>query len=362
MSGDSGDKTEPPTPKRLREAREQGDVAKSQDVAAAMTMFGASLFFIGMWQDVFSNLLNLIELPTKLIHLPFEEAFPVTVSGIVSIAFDILIPVIATLMFLAVAADLMQIGVLFSVKSVMPKLDNLNPKKWFSKVFSIKNLGEFVKNILKVSVLTATVWIILSNYIKELFAIASGTIWSLWYILGSVLRDLTLSVSMVFSVIACIDFMFQKWQYNKRQMMSKQEIKQEYKDMEGDPLIKGKRKQLHQEMAMQNPANKVRKAKVVVVNPIHYAIAIDYERGRTLLPVILAKGEGILAQRMVAIAQEEGIPVMQNIPLAHSLFMDGIEDAYIPRNLIAPVAEVLRWVNSLNKDILRKPTSTDRYQ
>lgn len=355
MSTSSGSKTEPPTPKRLREAREQGDVAKSQDVPAAVTMLGGSLFFIWMWRDVLTNLLFLIEVPTKFMNLPFEQALPATVVGIMSVSFSLLIPVIGTLMFLAFAADIAQIGFLFSTKAVIPKLDNIHPKKWFSKVFSIKNLGEFVKNILKVAVLTVTVWFILSSYIKELFSIASGTIWDLWYILGSILRDLTLSVSMVFSIIACIDFMFQKWQYSKRQMMSKEEIKQEYKDMEGDPLIKGKRKQLHQEMAMQNPVNKVRKAKVVVVNPVHYAIALDYEKNRTPLPVILAKGEGIVAQRMVAIAEEEGIPIMQNIPLAHSLFMDGIEDAYIPRNLIVPVAEVLRWVSSLKKEGLRRP-------
>lgn len=350
MSTSSGSKTEPPTPKRLREAREQGDVCKSQDVPAALTMLGGSLFCIWMWKDILGSLLNLVDLPMKLMDLPFEEALPTTISGIFSIAGSILLPIISILMLLAFSADIMQIGFLFAAKSAIPKLDNIHPKKWFTKVFSIKNLGEFVKNILKVSVLGITVWFILTNYIQELFSIPSGNIWSLWQILGSILKDLVLSVSLVFSVIACIDYMFQRWQYNKRQMMSKEEIKQEYKDMEGDPLIKGKRKQLHQEMALQNPLNKVRKAKVVVVNPIHYAIALDYEKNRTPLPIILAKGEGTIARRMVAIAKEENIPVMQNIPLAQSLFMDGIEDAYIPRNLIAPVAEVLRWVNSLEKE------------
>ncbi len=345
----SGEKTELPTPKRLRDAREQGDVCKSQDVGAALTMLGGALFYIVMWQDIFTSLINLIELPMKTMNLPFDQALMPTVAGIISISFSILIPTIAILMGIAIAADVMQIGFLFAVKSVIPKLDNIHPSKWFSKVFSMKNLIEFLKNIFKVVVLAVAVWMILSNYLHDLFSIASGNIWGLWYTVGSILRDLLLSVSLVFSVIAAIDYMVQRWQYNKKQMMSKEEIKQEYKDMEGDPLIKSKRKQLHQEMAMQNPLNKVKKAKVVVINPIHYAIALDYEKERTPLPVILAKGEGTIAMRMVAISKEEGIPVMQNIPLAHSLFLDGVEDAYIPRNLIAPVAEVLRWVNSLER-------------
>ena len=117
--------------------------------------------------------------------------------------------------------------------------------------------------------------------------------------------------------------------------------------VQGDPQIKGKRKQLHQEMLSQNTLGNVRKAKVLVTNPTHYAVALDYEKDRTPLPIILAKGEGFLAQRMMQVAREEGIPIMRNVPLARSLFESGTENAYIPKDLIGPVAEVLRWVQSL---------------
>ena len=132
--------------------------------------------------------------------------------------------------------------------------------------------------------------------------------------------------------------------------MSKDEVKREYKEMEGDPQIKGKRKQLHQEMLSQNTLGNVRKAKVLVTNPTHYAVALDYEKDRTPLPVILANGEGFLAQRMMQVAREEGIPIMRNVPLARSLFENGTENAYIPKDLIGPVAEVLRWVQSLQRN------------
>ncbi len=153
----------------------------------------------------------------------------------------------------------------------------------------------------------------------------------------------------VFCVIAAADWCFQKWQFNKQHMMSKEEVKREFKESEGDPLIKGKRKQLHQEMIAQNQIANVRKAKVLVTNPTHFAVALDYEKDRTPLPVILAKGQGVLAQRMIETAREEGIPIMRNVPLARSLYEQGTENAYIPQDLIGPVAEVLRWVQSLRQ-------------
>ena len=150
-------------------------------------------------------------------------------------------------------------------------------------------------------------------------------------------------------MLAALDFFFQKWQFTKNNMMSKDEIKREYKESEGDPLIKSKRKQLHQELINQNSLQKVRKAKVLVVNPTHYAVALDYEKDKTPLPVILAKGQGELALRMMEVARQEGIPIMHNVSLAQSLYAEGTEDSYIPRELIGPVAEVLRWAQSLGK-------------
>lgn len=161
--------------------------------------------------------------------------------------------------------------------------------------------------------------------------------------------DLVLVSAGVFCVIAAADWCFQKWQFNKQHMMSKEEVKREFKESEGDPLIKGKRKQLHQEMIAQNQIANVRKAKVLVTNPTHFAVALDYEKDRTPLPVILAKGQGVLAQRMIETAREEGIPIMRNVPLARSLYEQGTENAYIPQDLIGPVAEVLRWVQSLRQ-------------
>jgi len=275
-------------------------------------------------------------------------SFVGTLIGI-TLAVSIVAPLVGLVMAVALVANLGQVGILFAFKGAMPKLENISPSKWFQKVFSMKNLVEFLKNIIKVTVLGVTVWVVMRDHLPTLFAIQRGTIWTLWEVLGLALKDLLLMAAGVFCVIAAVDYLFQKWQYAKNHMMSKDEVKREYKEMEGDPQVKGKRKQLHQEMLSQNALGNVRKAKVLVTNPTHYAVALDYEKDRTPLPVILAKGEGFLAQRMIRVAQEEGIPIMRNVPLARSLFENGTENAYIPKDLIGPVAEVLRWVQSLQR-------------
>ena len=169
--------------------------------------------------------------------------------------------------------------------------------------------------------------------------------------LGTILFELAAYVSGVMVVLAALDYLFQRWQHTKKLMMSKDEVKREYKEMEGDPQIKSKRKQMHQEMIAQGATQNTRKATVLVTNPTRLAIALYYEDEETPLPIVLAKGEGALAKRMVAAAREEGIPIMQNIPLARALFADAGENTYIPGDLVRQVADVLLWVRSLKKDV-----------
>ena len=171
----------------------------------------------------------------------------------------------------------------------------------------------------------------------------------MWSVVGAAVGELLLYSAGAFAVVAAVDYLYQRYKWTNDHKMSIDEVKREYKESEGDPMIKSQRKQLHREMINQNTVSNVRKAKVLVTNPTHYAVALDYDKDKTPLPVILAKGEGWLAQRMIAAAKEEGIPIMRNVPLAQALYREGTENAYIPRDLIGPVAEVLRWVESLKQ-------------
>ncbi len=343
------DKTEQPTPKCLREAREKGDVCKSQEISAALVVLVLALYLIVMSDTVFTEITALITASFDAIHLPYERALERVSYFAAESFFLIVFPIVFLVMGAALIGNLAQTGFLFSMKAGLPKLENLNPAKWFKKVFSVKNAVEFLKNIIKVCVLAYAVAYVLEKYLRVFFKLQDSTVWGLWTVLGEAAKDLLIISCSVFCVIAGLDFLFQKWQYAKQHMMSKDEVKREYKEMEGDPHIKSKRKQLHQELIAQNSINNVRKAKVLVTNPTHYAVALDYEKGRTPLPVVLAKGDGQLAKRMIKVAQEEGIPIMRNVPLARQLFETGTENAYIPADLIKSVAEVLRWVQSLNK-------------
>ena len=321
----SDEKTEQPTPKRLREAREKGDVCRSQDIAPALTTLAVGVYLAANAAHIFSQLRDMVLLPMEYITLPFHEAMARAVPLVVHSSVMLVAPVVGIVMGVALAGTLAQTGVLFAFKAAMPKLENLDPKKWFQKVFSMKNLFELVKNLIKVGVLGGVVFFILKKYLPMLFGMPESGIGAMWTVVGAAVNSLVLTAAGAFCVIAALDYLYQRYKYNQNHMMSKDEVKREFKESEGDPHIKSKRKQLHKEMLAQNSLDNVRKAKVLVTNPTHYAVALDYEKNRTPLPVVLAKGEGLLAKRMMEVAKQEGIPIMRNVPLARALYRDGAE-------------------------------------
>jgi type III secretion protein U len=208
---------------------------------------------------------------------------------------------------------------------------------------------ELLKTIVKTVVIAFVVKIAVEENLGLLLSIPYGGLEGIAPVAGSLFSALIFRVAPVFLVVAAVDYTFQRYQYIKGLKMSKDEVKREYKEMEGDPQIKGKRKQLHQEMAMSGTLEGVRKAQVVVTNPTHVAVALIYDEKKTPLPIIAGMGEGFLAQRIIEVAKEEGIPIMQNVPLARALLHDGAENEYIPADLIRPVAEVLRWAQQLRE-------------
>lgn len=344
----SGEKTEQPTDKRLRESREKGDIAKSTEVVSAAGVIGAISYFMIFGQEVFGKIMSVSDyIFLNSAQKPFEEALITNGQLITNMAIGIVLPFVAIVLSCVLAALIIQTGFLIAPKAAIPKLSNLNPQKWFKKVFSVKNVFEFVKNILKVLVLSCAVYIAVKNNFRDLFKLLNADIANVWIVSANILKTIFLYTIGTFSVIAAIDFLYTRFKYTKDHMMTKDEVKREYKESEGDPLIKSKRKQFHRELLNQNKINKTRKAKVLIVNPTHYAVAIDYDPKTQKFPTILAKGEGDLAKRMIAIAKEENIPIMRVPPLARSLFAEGEEDQYVPNDLLMQVAEVLKFVQDL---------------
>ena len=342
------EKTEQPTPKRLRDARQKGQVPKSSEVPSALVVLALTLYLMARGETIFAMVSDMAATVFSLSAGPWDEALRKSADLVVRCSFNILAPLVILVVAASLAANLGQVGVLFSAKAAIPSLDNLSPGKWFKKTFSKKNAFEFLKNLLKVGVLSIAVWQVIDRHFRELFILPMGDINGLWSVLAGSARDLTLTAVAAFCVLAAIDYVYQRFSFTKEHMMSKDEVKREYKEMEGDPLIKSKRRQLHQEMANQSAVGRVKKAKVLITNPTHVAVALDYDQEKNPLPIILAKGEGHLAQRMIEAARAAGIPILRQAPLARNLYENGLEDSYIPKDLWGPVAEVLRWVQALS--------------
>lgn len=344
----SGEKTEQPSAKRLRNARQKGDIPKSTEVVSAATVLAVAGVLIVNSADIFTELSAVISYVLEnAARMPYEEALELLGGAVLSCAFNIVVPIVFAVIIAALVALLAQTGFLIAPQAAMPKLENLSPAKWFKQVFSKKNLFEFVKNVIKVLVLTAAVFIAVRDNSAEIFKIPSASINDMWMVAGVLFKDMIIYSLVAFSLLAAIDFVYTRFRYTKEHMMSPDEVKQEFKESEGDPHIKQKRKQLHQEMSNQATLAKTRKAKVLIVNPTHYAVAIDYEQGKTKLPLIVAKGQGEMARRMIETAKEEQIPIMRQPALARALYADGVEDAYVPADLLIQVAEVLKVVARL---------------
>lgn len=346
----SSEKTEQPTNKRLRDARKKGQVAHSKEVSSTALLLGLFAYFYygGPW--IYRQLLELIVTPAEFYHLPFDQALPKALIAVSTSVVLLSLPAIGIVIVIGVAANYFQVGPLLSFEPLSPKLSKLNPMEKLKQIFSMKNFIEFVKSVIKVVFLSILIYILIRDSMPALVYIPYNGLDAIIQLLNILLFRLAVVTGFAYIVIAVADLFFQRRQHTKQLMMTKQEVKQEHKENEGDPQIKGKRRQLHREMASGEVEERVKKSTVLVTNPTHYAVALYYEKGRTPLPVLLAKGKGGLALRMIDIAQREGVPVMRNVPLARALYSDAESDRCIPRQFIEPVAEVLRVVIRLRQE------------
>lgn len=343
----SSDKTEEPTAKKLRDARQKGQVAKSQDVTTAVLMCSLFAVIAVLWDWLLVQLRELLLLPAAFHGVPFAKALPEVAYGILLKTMLISLPFLLVGFIAGAAGAYFQVGPLLSFESVQPDLKKLNPLQKAQQIFSMKSIIEFLKSSLKVCLIGYIIFGLIEASIDGLTRTPYGGITALFTGLTTVMWSLAMKVGLTYLCIAAFDYFFQKHQHIKELKMSKDEVKREYKESEGDPHIKGKRKQLHQEMLANNQVQRTRKASVVVTNPTHFAVAIYYDERDNLLPRVIAKGADHVARSMVAAAKEEGIPVMQNVMLARALHADVPIDHFIPSDLIEPMAEVLRWVREL---------------
>lgn len=345
----SAEKTEQPTNKRLRDARKKGQVAHSKEISSTALLIGLFAYFYFGADWIYQQLVGMVAFPAEFHGVSFDQALPSVLTG-VTVKFLLLsLPALGIVLVLGVAVNYFQVGPVFSVEPIAPKLSKLNPLEKLKQIFSKKNFVEFAKSVFKVVFLGVLIYYLIRGAIPALVHIPYDGLDGVILLLGQLLYRLAMVTGFAYVTIAAADFVFQRKQHIKQLMMSKQEVKQEHKENEGDPQIRGRRRQLHRELANDEVSKRVKRSTVLVTNPTHYAIALYYEKGVTKLPVLLAKGKGPLALRMIDIARQEGIPVMRNVPLARALYDNGSLDRFIPRNLLEEVAEVLRVVIRLRQ-------------
>jgi flagellar biosynthesis protein FlhB len=345
------DKTEDPTPKRLREARKKGQVPKSQDATQAFLFLIGFSVLIGIGPQLTTNLkafsIKYLELSTTNTMLSTDALYNILTDSIMFMLIN-LSPMLGAIMVIAIGVNYAQVGSLFTFETIKPSLNKINPfngiKKWFSPATFI----ELIKTLIKFAIVIFLAYGIIKDLIRPLVLSVGSDLQNMNFLLKEMIMKFTYKVSVVFVIIAAADYFLQKKMMMKNLKMSKDEIKREYKQDEGDPMFKHKRKELAHELVFNNMMKKARKATAVVVNPIHMAAAIQYERGKSAAPVVVAKGRNLIAEQLKQIAKEEGIPIIRNISLAHAL--NKIElDEQVPEQLYTAVAEVLNFVYKLEQ-------------
>jgi flagellar biosynthetic protein FlhB len=346
----AGDKSEQPTPKRLRESREKGQVFKSKDVIQAVLFATAAAVLTVGGSHYVAELKNLMR----------ETFQPEVIKG--DMPLDVLLarmgyawskflllstPFLGALMITAVAANFVQVKALFAPQAIKPKFDKLNPLAGLKNMFaSSKTYIEVLKNLIKFTIVFWILYQTIRNGLRDIVPTAGIDLAQTAALAGHMLTTILYKVAAVFIIIGSADYMIQKKLYMKNMMMSKEEVKQEYKDAEGDPHVKHMRKHLFEQIMHQSVAHNVPKATVVVANPTHYAIALRYEEKSMQAPHITAKGQDSMALRIIDIAKKNSVPVVRNIGLAHSLY--DLEIGHeIPEDLYEAVAEVLNFVYQL---------------
>jgi len=346
----NGEKTEEATPKRKEEAKKKGQVAKSSEISSAFVILAGfytlKLLGVSVYTELASYMtacLSSLATGDLTIHAVQLLFFSV---GIVIV--KTILPLLLTIMLISVLINFMQVGVIFSPNVLMPDFGKINPLSGFQRLFSKRSLVELAKALFKVGIIGYFVYrfaVVQTNDIPKL--ISMDLLDSL-KLTGSLVLDLAFQIITVMMILAIFDYMYQWWDHNQNLKMSKQEIKEEMKQTEGNPQVKSKIREKQRAMAMRRMMQEIPKADVVVTNPTHLAIALKYEQSMAA-PVVLAKGQDFLAERIKQVARENKVIIVENKPLARALYPVVDIGDIIPAELYQAVAEVLAYVYRLKK-------------
>lgn len=353
MASDSDmqEKTEDATPQRRDEFRKQGQVAQTRELSSALALFGLALLiyfmgrlFIEQFYEIYSEMYG------KQIATAVRSGnvMPSLVFAFKKIFF-LTLPVYTILFALGMASSLVQIGFLFTNETLTPNLKKINPLEGLKRMFSLKALVEGIKAIFKFSLVGLVIYMVLRSEFQMIPKLIFSESLQTFHYIGILVFKTMVAIGAVMLVLAGLDYMFQRFDMEKQMRMTKQEVKEEAKSREGDPLIKARIRKIQKEMANKRMMADVPKADVIITNPTHLSIALKYDPEKFAAPMILAMGADHMAKKIRELAKEHEIPIVENKPLARTIYKTLEVGQVIPRELFAAVAEVLAYVFKLRR-------------
>ena len=345
------EKSEKATPKKLRDARKKGQVAKAQDMPGAMTfltailgtLFAASYLFKALSEYIiktFHSITGNIDLSNKVGGYMTEAIYVIAYCSF---------PIVVIVAFVGVVVSFLVVGPVFSFESMKFQFKRLNPIEGLKQKFKLKTLVELLKSIAKIFGAGLIIYLVILRTLPEVVQTSSIPVEVTVMLFSDFLKTVAIQVGLFFLFVGLFDLAFQRRTFAKEMMMEKFEVKQEYRDTEGDPHIKGRRKEIAREIAYSGGPSSAKRAKAIITNPTHIAVAIGYDPHKEQVPLILTMGIGKLAEQIIGVAIQANIPIMRNVDLARMLFEKGRVGDFIPHDTYKAIAEILKWLEAVEK-------------
>lgn len=349
----SDDKTEAPTDKRRSETRDKGNVAKSTEINSVLVLIAGMLLLklFGPWMmkemcwhmyEMFQSISNTSMDQQRLTELTLKALYTML---------WVLLPVVCGIMFIGIAANVLQVGFLFTGEPLIPKLSKIDPIAGFKRLFSMRSLVETVKNLIKLFIIGWVAYVTLIAEFPKMMMLADASVAAILTFVGETTYNIVMRVALVLAILAILDYAYNRYDHEKKLKMTKQEIKDEHKQMEGDPKVKSRIKSMQREIARRRMMQEVPKATVVITNPTYIAIALRYEPMENDSPVVVAKGKRLIAGRIKQVAIENGIPIVEDKPLARTMYDKVVVGFPIPADFFAAIAEIMAYVYRLKHKV-----------
>jgi|LSQX01.1.fsa_nt_gb flagellar biosynthetic protein FlhB len=347
------EKTEKATPKRKKDVRERGQVVKSVEINSALIVLSSFFALMIFGEYIYKGIKGIFDLYIS-IGSSVEGFY--TKSNIHNISIDLIVrmllicaPLFLIILFTGLIVNYLQVGFLYTTKAITPKISKINPIEGFKRIFSIKGVVELLKSMLKIIVIGSIAYNIMSKKVGDLPLLITMDIYSVVIHFGGVIIDIAIKSGLALIGLGIFDYVFNWWEHQKNIRMTKQEVKDEYKQMEGDPKVRAKIREKQRKISMRRMMQSIPKADVVITNPTHYAVAIKYDQDEGDAPVVLAKGEGFIALKIKEIAKKENVQIIENKVVAQALYKTTEIGQEIPPELYQAVAEILAYIYRMDK-------------